>query len=259
TDKINAIEFELPQSAREIRLQDYVESPGVVGFYIGTLHVQDGLVAAFGTTSPQQALYINVYGYRQNLMWVIDPGLEGFDRPVSLFSHFFCVAQDDERYQWDMFTWGEDWILFREDQKNLIFHAWFDILRLFAQMSELPGVLQTITRPSDSSRTIELANPKFASGFTVDWITIHPWNTPNHRTRNLIPASGSARILGGGGALGSERLMYRHDINPAYISHLLSAPPALTVAVDHKHLRQTVGLDGANVHGWASARYSLAS
>ncbi|KAG8903557.1 hypothetical protein FRC00_014692, partial [Tulasnella sp. 408] len=81
TDKLKVIEFELPQSAREIQLQDYVESPGVMGLYIGTLHVQDGLVAAFATTSPQQALYINVYGYRQNLMWVIDPELEGFDRP----------------------------------------------------------------------------------------------------------------------------------------------------------------------------------
>lgn len=120
-----------------------------------------------------------------------------------------------------MFTWGEDWILFREDQNNLTFHAWFDILRLFAQMSELPGALQSITRPSDSSRTIELANYRFASEVTVDWITIHPWNTPNHRTRNLIPAYGSARILGGDDPLGSQRLMYKHDINPAYISHLL--------------------------------------
>lgn len=91
------IEFELPQSTKEIQLQDHVESPDVVGLYIGTLHVQDGLVAAFGTTNPQQALYINVYGYRQNLMWVINPELEGFDRPVSLFSHSSCMAQDNEQ------------------------------------------------------------------------------------------------------------------------------------------------------------------
>ncbi|KAG9047968.1 hypothetical protein FS837_001040 [Tulasnella sp. UAMH 9824] len=98
TNKLKAIEFELPRSAREIQLQDHVESPGVVGLYTGTLHVQDGLVAAFGTMSPQQALHINVYGYRQNLMWVINPELEGFDGPVSLFSDSLRMAQDDEQY-----------------------------------------------------------------------------------------------------------------------------------------------------------------
>lgn len=86
------IEFELPQSAREIQLQDYVESPEVAGLYTGTLHVQDGLVAAFGTTNLQHGLYINVYGYRQNLMWIMNPELEEFHRPVSLFSHSLFMA-----------------------------------------------------------------------------------------------------------------------------------------------------------------------
>ncbi|KIO18542.1 hypothetical protein M407DRAFT_225286 [Tulasnella calospora MUT 4182] len=208
TEKIKVIEFELPQSVREIEVQDYVESSGLVGLYTGTLHVQDSLVAALSGTDPDYSLHFNVHDYRRNLMWVITTELDGFDIP------------------WDMFTVGGDWILFREDQKKLTFHAWFDTLHLFAQTSELSGVRQPmtrITRPSDSSRTVEFAN-SFASGTAVEWNTIHPWSTPNHRTRNLIPASGTARVLGDDDLLGSQRLMYRHDINPAYISHLLRCP-----------------------------------
>ncbi|KAG8953325.1 hypothetical protein FRC04_002735 [Tulasnella sp. 424] len=205
SDTIQVVEFELPQGLNPIEVHDFVESPGIVGFYMGTLHVQDSLVAALGSVNSESSLHISVFDYKRNLMWVIDTGLDGFKRP------------------WDMFSWGEDWILFREDGKTLTFHAWFDVPQLLSQTPELPGTRRTINHAPDSSRTVELANP-LASANYIDWMTIHPWNTPNHRTRNLIPASGSSRIIGDDDLPASGRLMYRHDIDPDYISHILRRP-----------------------------------
>ncbi|KAG8988638.1 hypothetical protein FRB90_002628, partial [Tulasnella sp. 427] len=207
---IRVIEFQLSRGMESVDVTEYPESPALVGYYFAGLHLNDARVAVLGGALEDSAMHINIHDYRRNLLWVINTELDTFVDPIDVL-------------HWDAFNSGEDLIVFREDGRTVTFYS-FNIANLLTTTPERLDSRMILNCTPDSIRTVEFAIPSLCADEHLDWVTIHPWGTPNHRTLDLVPAVGSARYIDDDGMPTTTRLMFRHDINPMYVSRLLRSP-----------------------------------